>query len=369
MAALGNLEQATVELKIPGRGAARKFRFMHAEELKPRPPAWIIRGYIEQESTLIVYGKPESFKTFAVLDQCLHAAAGRDWHGHQVERRFTVAYICGEGIRGMGRRVAGWCQHYGVEQADLAFYVSTMPGNFTDEQRRREMLEALVCDLRDQRPDLLVVDTIARNLGGDENDNSAINALFDMIDAEIRPLNSCAVILVGHPGHSDQSRVRGGSALGGNADADALMQRGVGMTTTYQPRKMKDAPTPAAMTFMALEVPVKVELEDGSAEEATTLVLQHQPDAAGAEQPPSRELIGRNQQTALAALRELYESHRQTLADAGRDPNQAAVLSTDWRDLCKERGVPRNRMDEVRKALEVRGLIELDAPYVRLKGD
>lgn len=367
--AVSNIENATIELPIRGRGAGRKFGFKHASELKPQPPAWIIEGYIEQSSTLIVYGKPESFKTFAVIDMCLHAAAGRRWHGHAVERQFTVAYVCGEGLRGIGRRVAGWCQHHSVEQADLTFFVSNMPGNFTDEQRRLEMIEALVCDLRGLRPDVLVVDTMARNLGADENDNSAINAMFDMIDAEIRPMNNCAVILVGHPGHTDQSRVRGGSALGGNADADALMQRGAGRVTTYQPRKMKDAPTPASMTFEAVEVPVLVEGADGQTEQATTLVLRHVPDAPGAEPPTPAEMMGSNQRTAIAALKDLYAAHRQRLADAGRDPAEAAVSITDWRDACVERGVARKRITEVVKALGERGLIHFEPPYVRISGE
>jgi len=344
---------------------ARRFRFIHADDLKPKPITWLVRDYLEAGATTIIFGEPESMKTFLVMDIALHLASGRDWHGRRVERQHTVAYVCGEGERGIGRRVEGWCQHHHTARADLAFFASNMPTNLSDDASRRELIEALASDLRDQRPELVVIDTMARNLGAEENDNTVINEMFAMIDGTIRASHPCAVILVGHPGHQDKMRVRGGAALIGNTDADARVERGAGLLTTYYPGKMKDAPKPSAMVFEASELVVELEGEDGEPETGTTLVLDYRPHItpatkSGRPQKPG----GQNQTGALRVLERLYGDRRKVLADGGRDASEAAVEVADWRAACDTAGIPRNRFAEVSEGLEKRGLIRFEWPHV-----
>jgi hypothetical protein len=323
----------------------RRFRLIAASDLKPRPVAWLVDEYLERGATVIVFGDPAAFKTFVVLDLALHLAAGHDWHGQRVERGHTVAYICGEGERGIGRRIEGWCRHHGVDRDGLPLFASNMPGNFTDEATRREMVAALAEDLRGLRPDLIVVDTLARNLGGDENDNSAINQMFALLDSELRALSDCTVILIGHPGHVDKERPRGASALRGNCDADIRVQRVGDYCTTLFPGKMKDAPRPPPITFTAKPVAFALEGPDGQVDEGSTLVMVRQDGDVAF--PPVR-VQGRNQEAALRVLRGLVDE----LGDW-------SVPLSDWRSRCEAAGMTRNRFHEAKNGLQAAGAMRV----------
>ena len=271
----------------------RKFRLIRAGDIKPRPVEFQIADYVEMGSVHCVFGDPEALKTFAVLGMGLAIAAGRPWHGRDVQKG-TVVYICGEGERGIGRRIEGWCKANGIERSSLDFYVSTVATNFQDPRIRQDLIEALHADLDGLQPALIIIDTIARNIGGSEDKNDDINLMFDLIDQEIRAENPCTVILVGHPGHGDKNRPRGGSALLGNLDSSARMVAGDDLTTTYTPMKMKDAPRPEPVSFQGVEVSIQLGNEVG-----TTLVLEPTETEAEGDQ---RKRASDGQQAAMKAF-------------------------------------------------------------------
>ena len=102
-----------------------RFRLVHAAAIlaKLGPINWRIKGFLEENTTGLLFGDPGSFKSFLALDMAFHVAAGKDWHGQPVAQG-PVIYIAGEGHGGLARRFAAWERHHGLQLADLPIYVS-----------------------------------------------------------------------------------------------------------------------------------------------------------------------------------------------------------------------------------------------------
>ena len=78
--------------------------------------------------------------------------------------------------------------------------------------RVAQAVEALAAD--HGTPKLIIVDTLARNLGnGDENSNADIGMFINNIDIHLRSRFGAAVLIVHHTGHLEKDRSRGASSL------------------------------------------------------------------------------------------------------------------------------------------------------------
>ena len=92
-----------------------------------------------------------------------------------------------------------------------------------------------------RKPELIIIDTLARNFGGgDENATKDMSEFIDAVDA-LKNRYEAATLIVHHSGHSDKQRARGNSTLNGALDAEYKVsknERFVYLNCT----KMKDAP-------------------------------------------------------------------------------------------------------------------------------
>ena len=78
-----------------------------AELLNQASPEWLINGILPERALGVLYGPPDSYKSFVALDIALHVANGKPWHGRPV-RQGNVLYVLGEGSTAFGRRVRAW---------------------------------------------------------------------------------------------------------------------------------------------------------------------------------------------------------------------------------------------------------------------
>ncbi|TGQ23926.1 AAA family ATPase, partial [Mesorhizobium sp. M00.F.Ca.ET.216.01.1.1] len=52
-------------------------------DMKDLPePAWLIDGLIQENTTALMFGKSNSFKSFLAIDIALSVASHRPWHSH-----------------------------------------------------------------------------------------------------------------------------------------------------------------------------------------------------------------------------------------------------------------------------------------------
>jgi RecA-family ATPase len=209
------------------------------KSLKLTEPTFLVEDAIETPCTGMIFGASGSGKSFFVLDIALHCAAGVPWLGKTVKEG-PVIYICGEGRHAVPRRVAAWESVHGA-----------IPnGRFLMSQRRVQFdpdtILEMLCEINklaamSELPVLIVIDTMARALPGDCDENSAKDtmAFVDMCD-RLQTQYNCSVIIIHHTGHSESSkdRARGSSAVKGAMDVEIMLDAGRGV---IEWKKMKDA--------------------------------------------------------------------------------------------------------------------------------
>lgn len=182
-----------------------------AEARRVPVPRWLVPGLAVEGELLLMYGRPKEGKTFVALDMSLCVATGRSFHGRAAGRPRRVAYVIAEGnlAQFMGR-VDAWLGAHGLDDApNLALVPQRVAVN--RPPRVEELLRAI------GRPDLVVMDTLARTLDGDENTPADTGAYVAGCD-EIRERTGAAVHVVHHEGKSAGKGPMGHTRLFGSVD-------------------------------------------------------------------------------------------------------------------------------------------------------
>ncbi|RCV87499.1 AAA family ATPase [Billgrantia montanilacus] len=346
---------------LPEPETERRFRFVAAGSMVAhlKPIAWLVKGYVERDSLAVLFGEPGHGKSFIAIDMACSVATGAPWHGCTATRG-AVFYIAGEGHNGIARRLKAWELQRQLPLSDAPLFVSETSANLSDYSSAAEVAQTVktMAEEIGQAPALIVVDTLARNFGGDENSATDMGAFIRHLD-DMRHEWKATVLVVHHSGKDKTKGARGSTALRGAVDAEYSATKDEFGAITLESGKMKDAEPPEPMSFK-LEG-VKLPLLNDEGNPVFGAALTH---IAGY-QPPKRETarMGKNQTAALECLRKLYQKHAERLESGGQDPSKALVAIEDWQ---KETGLNRQRFQEVRTSLEEKGLVNITAPYVEL---
>ena len=237
---------------------------------------WLIKGHVQKDGLMMVYGESGAYKSFLVLDQALTIAAGLpDWNGAKVTPA-TVLYLTGEGKTGLQKRIAAWAQERGVALSDLRFYA----GPFSVAMNKHEEEEKLINAVKAAgvRPDWIILDTLIHYLDGDENKAQDARDLI-VGCAVLKNIFGCAVTLIHHVGVSEDAkhRARGSSAFRGAMDVEIEISAkpldGGKKRVTMTQTKNKDSELAPEMTFTPRRVEI-VGWADDDGEPITSLVLE-----------------------------------------------------------------------------------------------
>jgi hypothetical protein len=158
----------------------------------------------------IVYGEFGSHKTNTVLAMVLDAVLGEG---------ARVCYAAGEGAYGVGKhRLPAHCAARGIATKDLRWRFRLVPAVplFIEASDVSAFIEAQ----RDFMPDIVVVDTLATAIAGEDENSSKAAAFLTANGAagRIRDEFKALVILPAHQGKDAGKKVRGHSGFMGNAD-------------------------------------------------------------------------------------------------------------------------------------------------------
>jgi hypothetical protein len=325
-----------------------------------KPIAWLVRGYVESDSLALLFGDPNCGKSFVAIDLACCIATGREWHGRKTKQG-AVFYIAGEGQNGLDRRFAAWSQGNDAPLTDAPIYTSSRPAMLRNEKGAAEVANAVqaLVDQTGEIPALIVVDTLARNFGGDENSTEDMGAFVANLDIFLRKSGewSAAVLVVHHCGKADKTQGRGNSALRGAIDAEYSLAIDEDKTITMQATKMKDAGFPEPVAFRMRVVEIDGEFDE-EGEPVTSVVLEgaeHVPPVKG-----GKVGRGKNQTRALAMLRDIIDEHRRRVSDSGRDPGTARVSMDEWRARMGNAGMNRFQVRDVIDGLRDKGVIVLE---------
>jgi len=271
-------------------------------------PGWLWQDVIPRNSLVQIFGDPGTYKSFCALMLAAHTALGMDLHGRRVAPGLVV-YVAAEGGFGLKHRMSALKKRLGIT-GTLGVYF--LRGSIALAAGRSE-LEALLSEIAYRLPAmpvLIIIDTVARNFLGNENDTADTNAFIAGCD-RLREVTGASILLIHHAGYSTSDRGRGSSALRGALDVDIQVTRD-GERVTLECKKMKDAPEFPALSFEAIPV-------------APSLVLEPMDQSSG-------QLDG-NRRRCLEALhhRGTPASHSEWMKDAGLEKKRSSFnLARNW---------------------------------------
>ena len=218
-------------------------------------PKWLIKDVCEEESLMQIFGSPKSGKSFVAIAMSCAIASGQDFYGNKAFRK-PVLYICGEGQRGVKRRLSAW-QQAQYDLKGIPLYLSDRAvriGDKDDFERligEIESIKAIEGDIG-----MIVVDTFQRNFGaGNENSAEDVGNFIHQLDSLIANYG-CNVCLVHHSGH-EGTRARGSSVIGASLDYEFKVSRtdkDEQMFVSFEQTLNKDGQGMAVKNFVFKEV-------------------------------------------------------------------------------------------------------------------
>lgn len=230
-------------------------RLLSADDIeKMPPPEPLVDGLLYLNTLTTTFGRPGTGKSFVAMTMSFAVATGEAWFGHKTKHG-PVLYIAAEGAAGLAQRQRAWRAACGYPNLDNMHWLP-LPVNLLDAEWTR----ALVRLVKDLRPVLVVVDTLARTMpGGDENASKDMSRLVGAAD-QLRLASGACVNLVHHTPR-DGNTPRGHSSLEGATDSQLYLERAGRCRFTLTNTKQKDAAEAERLTFALVPVGESAVLE------------------------------------------------------------------------------------------------------------
>jgi hypothetical protein len=327
-------------------------------------PQWLIKGLLERGSMNLLFGESGAGKSLFAMDWAFCAAIGKDWHGHKIKEELNTLVIMGEGLRGATFRFKALMKKYtGSTINGDRIRFSRRSINLLDA-REAENICKLVEDM-DFKPDIIIIDTLHRNMVGDENSSEDMAMYFKSIELLARKLNA-AIITVHHSGHGDKGRSRGSSSIKAAMDAEFCVSKDGNDVVKFACTKSKDFGAGGDMNFSIEEVELDGEMfYDADEDKQITSVYLKYEGAAKKEKKLNSKL-----QKALDSLVMALE----TVGKSGDlvsvlGVGQTVVSLSEWKPFFnedKEISARRQNWSEFRKSLADQGFIGVDGDYTWL---
>jgi RecA-family ATPase len=216
-----------------GDERAPKFlaQFTRADLVEVKPVDWLIEGWIAKDTLAGMVGPSGSCKSFLAIDWACRVATGTPWYGQAVERG-AVFILAGEGRNGLRKRIEGWSVHNGVSIAGAPLYLASTLPKLTCQLNAAviiaeidAMVDHLLFENRGAEPALVVIDTVARAMAGEnENSSEIMGALVEAMDWIRSRWPGCVVLSIHHTGHDSRGRARGSSAYYAALDSEVVLK-------------------------------------------------------------------------------------------------------------------------------------------------
>lgn len=332
-------------------------------------PNWLIKGILKRGTSNLLFGESGAGKSLYALDWAFCLANGINWHGHKVKEKGVVLVIAGEGYFGFAMRDQALCQKYKIENPSNDIHYSTHSFNLLDES----IIDVIIEEMQQKgiKPDLIIVDTLNRNMDGDENRADDVAKYAKGIEKLARDFDAC-ILTVHHSGLADKNRARGSTALNGAMESTWCVTKQNDFETTLACTKMKEGGKPAALNFGIFRVELEgVEFYDEDDDKQIEGVYLEYNGLAKAK---AKEGLRGNQKIIFDAIKQIIDdgngvrngdSDQEKLALTA-EPDQLMVsnekLTEYLRANLKKQDV-KNLISENRSALKTKGLIDVDGRY------
>ncbi|EMD1176058.1 AAA family ATPase [Vibrio harveyi] len=231
---------------------------------------WILNGFIPKESLGVMYGKSGSRKSFIAIDISCAIATGSLWH-NKITRKGAVVYVAAEGQMCISKRVKAWEIATGQQVKQL--YILGQAVVMSDTTAQSNLIQAIhmLEKHNDIKVELIVLDTLARNFGGDENSGDAMGKFIRGCDL-VKSSTGASVLCIHHSGKDVSKGGRGHSSLNAAIDCEfQVVHNSKTGLTTLNNTKMKDAEEAQDVVFDFQPIELGITSEEG--EPITSLAL------------------------------------------------------------------------------------------------
>jgi putative DNA primase/helicase len=278
-----------------------------------KTPETLIQNYVPRESVGMIWGEPGSFKSFLAIAWSLHIATGRPWGANKVSRG-NVWYLANEGVNGLRRRVDAWLKHNGVSASEIEgrFFLPSRPIVMNDQSGEisGEVLQLAELVQNGVYPAVIVVDTLARAMTGDENsakDAGAFIRALDYLVTMVRNAGQPVCIMLIHHSRKDSETYRGSSALRGAIDFEYSLTRRGNSGSELNCLKMKDQENSQNVLLAPKIIELGCQVDNhGDLLDLTSLVLQI--DVVNALDDTDEVLVNRMHGAAIDIVRQQWEA-------------------------------------------------------------
>lgn len=260
---------------------------------------WLVKNFLEQGSLNLLFGEPGAGKSLLALDWAFCIATPLKWCGLHTQKA-DVVIIAGEGFPGTQRRVKALEIKYGMK-APPGLFISEIPAQMLDSENVQWIAETIkkLCP----SPGLVIIDTLHRNMDGDENSSQDIGKFINNIDMFLKPLGA-AVLVVHHSGHGQKDRSRGSSSIRAAMDGEfSMAKNNEGIILTCHKSKDFEALNPLQFS---LQVTTLGDWQDDDGKLLTSVYLEHQ---GGAMANNKRSKLSARDNQLLTSLSDAVSVH------------------------------------------------------------
>jgi hypothetical protein len=227
----------------PLKDRSRFYPEDETEQEEGLEPSWLVNSILPMNSTVLLYGPSQSYKSFLALDLALSVSTqATETFGSKPNATGTVFYAALEGKNNIKKaRRRAWKVARGIEGRIDNFYVLTAPmvamPNEVEEFGDQIKARAAGRPVR-----LIVIDTLAKSMAGlNENDAGDAGRFIRFCDSLVEAFG-CTVIAIHHSGKDSDKAARGSSAF--LAGFDTVLETKAdrkSKTVEFWVRKHKDA--------------------------------------------------------------------------------------------------------------------------------
>ena len=273
------IELNSDELKVDETKKSIFTRFDNAVQGLSADDDCLIEGLIVRNGLSLFFGPPANGKSFVALDIALSVATGKSFCGREALQQGAVFYIAGEGLSGLRKRMLGWAIKNECPVDKVPFYLSNCAIDFYSKQAAQALIEHIEMILAQEtsiQPVLFVIDTVAANNSGDENDTQGMSLFINHINTYLVARYGAHVLLVHHSGHGDSERARGSSVMKAAMDSEFRVTMDEARQVTIKCTKQKDLEMTPDLFMRATrqELPVVYGRGAREGQNAATLVLE-----------------------------------------------------------------------------------------------
>jgi len=322
-------------------GFTGKYPVHSADAVSRRPPSeWMIKGVLPMADLGVIFGASTSGKSFAAFDMAAAIGRGVNWRGRRVKKG-RVIIIAAEGGGGYSKRIAAYCQHHGVNAADLGIGIITAAPNFLETDEVKEVVASIVGA---GGADLLIVDTFAQVTPG-ANENAGEDMGLALSHARgLREATGAMCLLIHHAGKDASKGARGWSGIKAACDVEIEISRDEEENTReMRLSKSKDGEDGLRWGFRLDVVTLGL---DADGDEITSCVVSE------ADVQPAAVKEGRKGVKKLNR----YEAHITDMMEMV-DPRVTSMSIREFEDKCVE-GMPKPEADkrDTRRQLVARAM-------------